>query len=96
MQSRWICVGIFSIALSCQTGCSLVTSGADAMRQTSRYVKPRPFDHKSMADEENDNWEWVGDDARGSQKREADPDRWWKKYVQSPRARDIEKNLGID
>jgi hypothetical protein len=68
----------------------------ESARETKRIYTPRSTDYRDLSEEEGDDWAYVGEDARGSQAREQDPDPWWKKWVMSERARSIERNLGYD
>jgi len=58
--------------------------------------KPRQTDYRDETEEEDDEWDFVGQEARGTQTRERDPDRWWHKWFMSEKARSIERNVGID
>jgi hypothetical protein len=57
---------------------------------------PNPDDWDKGADEDAGEWDFVGDEARGDQVREKDPDPWFKKHLMSEKANSIERNLGID
>lgn len=77
------------------SGCALTESATSAFRQTARMFRPNPYDRPFQPDVE-DEWAFVGEEGRGDQERERDPDRWWQNLVMSPQARNIERNLGID
>ncbi|QDU10441.1 hypothetical protein [Gimesia aquarii] len=88
-----------SIVLFLSSGCtSMMDSIADANQQTWRALKPKAFDSdwSSGGEEEIDQWGFVGEEARGDRPKESDPDPWWQKYVMSSKARNIERNLGIE
>lgn len=88
-----------SLVLFLSSGCaSMMDSIADANQQTWRALKPKAFDSdwSSGGEEEIDQWGFVGDEARGDRAKESDPDPWWQKYVMSSKARNIERNLGIE
>jgi hypothetical protein len=89
----WICV---AACLLPTTGCALMESSQEATRQTFRLFKARPSDYRDTTEEEGDEWDYVGVEARGHLPRERDPDRWFKKHLQSEKARSIERNLGVD
>lgn len=78
------------------TGCSVMNHGREAVVKTSRMFRPNPHDMDDSADDAEAEWEFVGKEGRGDQPREVDPDPWFKKYIQSPKARSIERNLGVD
>lgn len=95
MKSR-IFVLILALLAATSTGCSVLESGrASALRMT-RMVRPRPFDGPLEAESVDDEWSFVGDEGRAGQERERDPDQFWKNFMMSKRAQDIERNLGID
>lgn len=88
-----------SLALFLTSGCaSMMDTIADANQQTWRALKPKAFDSdwSSGGEEEIDQWGFVGEEARGDRPKESDPDPWWQKYVMSSKARNIERNLGIE
>lgn len=73
-------------------------SGCAAIQETNhimmRAFKPRAGDYEMG--EGGDEWSDVGVEARGDQRMEREPDRLYKNYLQSEKARNIEKNLGIE
>ena len=81
--------------LSLPTGCALVDKGKEVSRQTWKVFKPRPTDYRDPTEEESDEWEFVGKEARGDRPLEKEPDPI-KRLIMSPKARNIERNLGID
>lgn len=66
------------------------------MTQMSRMFRPKPYDGSAVPESEEDEWGFVGTEGRAGMERERDPDRWWQNLVMSPRARNIERSLGID
>ena len=79
------------------SGCGLM----QPIQATSDYflsaLSPKGHDQKAWADEESDAWvEEAGREARADQKRQEDPDQWYKNYFMSEKARSIERNLGVD
>ena len=58
-------------------------------------MKPRPTDYKDPSDDDGTDWKFVGEDGRGDRAKEYDPDRWWVKYISSPKAESINNNLGV-
>ena len=77
------------------TGCAVVDSGKAGLRSTWKIFKPRPTDYQDPTEEEDDPWSSVGKQARGDRPidKENDP---LKKYMMSSKARNIERNLGVD
>ncbi|MEN9556860.1 MAG: hypothetical protein RLZZ232_3146 [Planctomycetota bacterium] len=84
-----------AVLLLLLAGCSLVEHPKTASRRFGRMFTPRPFDGESV-DEDNGEWDFVGDEGRAEYDREQDPDPWFGKYLMSDKARSIERNLGID
>lgn len=77
-------------------GCSMVESPRMAMRKMTRSFSPNPVDIGDDADEDDGQWDFVGDEGRADYDRERDPDPWFGKYIISDKARAIERNLGVD
>lgn len=78
------------------SGCSLVETPKAAMRRMTRMMTPNPRDFSDDAADDSGEWDFVGDEGRGDQTRERDPDQWFKRYLMSEKANSIERNLGID
>jgi hypothetical protein len=78
------------------SGCSMVEHPRSAMRRMTRMFTPNPTDFDEQSDEDTGEWDFVGDEGRGEQDRERDPDQWFKKYLMSEKANSIKRNLGID
>lgn len=89
-------VVIFGLLTITVTGCSLVEHPKSAMRRMTRMFTPNAEDWDKDADEDAGEWDFVGDEGRGDQTRERDPDPWFKKHLMSEKANSIERNLGID
>ena len=95
IRFRLILIGLCLLtAFTC--GCSLVEHPKSAMRRMNRMFTPNPIDFDEQSDEDTGEWDFVGDEGRGDQTRERDPDPWFKKYLMSEKANSIERNLGID
>lgn len=95
-MKRLILSQIVAVLLLSSTGCMMMQSGKDAMTQSMRMFRPKPFDEVPDHNPEDDEWDFVGNEGRGDQPRERETDRWWHNLVMSPEARSIERNLGID
>ncbi|MEP3479372.1 MAG: hypothetical protein ABJZ55_09005 [Fuerstiella sp.] len=61
----------------------------------TNFIRPTAQDEPLQPDVE-DEWAFVGEEARGNAPRERDPDRWWRNLMMSDRAKNIERSLGID
>ena len=86
-----------SLAAFAVGGCAAVTDTAGEMWfQTVATLKPNGGDRLDGTDEEG-KWDEVGDyatQARGGRVKE--DDGWYKERFMSPKARDIERNLGVE
>ena len=92
-------VSIFVVVIATAlSGCRVMDAGNEFIHGTWQLFRPKPTDFRDGTSEEADSDEWsiVGELGRGDQERERDPDPWWQNHVMSPKARSIERNLGID
>ncbi|QDT92134.1 hypothetical protein [Gimesia algae] len=97
MKSLILTCLVLSPALFLATSCNAIMEPISELnRETMRVFKPKPFDPDWSGENEIDQWSSVGDEARGDRPKESDPDGWWQKYVMSNKARNIERNLGIE
>jgi hypothetical protein len=96
MRLRKSFLFLFLCELFLQTGCAVLEPMNEMTRQTLRLMKPNPNDYRDPTEEEDSNWEFVGQLGRGDRLREKDTDSWWGKYIMSEKARSIERNFGID
>lgn len=87
---------LLAVLVTTAMGCHLVESPKAATRRMTRMFTPNPTDMDADAAEDAGEWDFVGDEGRGDQRREQDPDPWFGKYLMSDKARSIERNLGID
>lgn len=95
IRFRLILLGLCLISIT-GSGCAMVEHPKTAMRQMTRMFTPNPNDWDEQSDEDSGEWDFVGEEGRGDQTRERDPDPWFKKYLMSEKANSIERNLGID
>ena len=87
---------VIVLLASVGSGCNMVEKPSSAMRRMTRMFTPNPTDLDADASSDEGEWDFVGDEGRGDQTRERDPDPWFKKYLMSEKANSIERNLGID
>ena len=78
------------------SGCVLVDSAKDVGRYTKRSFTFRPSDYRDTTEEPQDDWDFVGDEGRGNQPIQHEPEQWWRKWFMSEKARSIEHNLGFE
>lgn len=95
-MKRACVAGILAVLFSTSTGCAVFEASGNAMKQTTRMFRPKPFDEPVDPLPDEDEWGFVGDEGRADLPRQRDPDRWWQNLVMSEEARNIERNLGID
>ena len=96
MNLRFLSGCALMIACCALTGCTLMEPVRDATRRSISMMRPSGADYRNDADEDIDDWAFVGEEARGDRPMESDPDPWWQQYIMSSRARNIERNLGIE
>ena len=82
--------------VACSSGCVVIDSAKDMGRYTKQMFTFRPSDYRDATDEPQDDWEFVGDEGRGNQPVQRDPDQWWRKWFMTEKARSIERNLGFE
>lgn len=93
MLALWLAVATLSL-----TGCGIIQAGKDITRAGFRQFSPKTKDYADPTEygqEEPDEWEFVGTEARGGLAREKESDGLTQ-WLSSPKARSIERNLGYD
>jgi len=76
-------------------GCTGFGSTGDMMHESFRIFKPRVSDYRDHTQEEDDEWEAVGKEARGNRPLENENDPL-KEWFMSPKAKAIERSLGYE
>ena len=94
MPSLFWRLAAVSLLLPIVVGCQLTEHGRTVTRQTLRTFKLRPNDYRDTTLEEEDDWSFVGKIGRGDRPLEDEGDPW-KKFLMSPKATKIERNLGV-
>ena len=82
---------MLSLTLFAVAGCAAIAETNHIMKQA---FKPKTGDYEMGKG--GDEWSDVGIEARGDQRMEQDPDRWYKNWAMSEKANAIERNLGIE
>ncbi len=60
-------------------------------------IRPNSNDYREASDDPGSEWDFVGEEGRADQQTVVEEgDQWFKKYLMSPRARSIERNVGVD
>ena len=76
-------------------GCGMIETTKRATAESMRQLRPRPNDYRDTSSEAKDEWTSMGEVARSYRpsQKEDDPLR---NVLLSPKARSIERNLGVD
>ena len=81
-------------------GCAVAQTAGDmaqeAWFQTKQTLTPRGTGYEDGAEVVTDDWSEVHDLGRRGEERISDDPGWYRKYVMSEKARDIEANLGFE
>lgn len=85
------------VALFVLPGCTTMMADMQTLwSESKRSMKPSASDYEDSSTDEGEEWAFVGEEGRGSEPVEKDPGRFWRKYIMSPQARSIERNLGVE
>lgn len=95
MRTR-LTLALLFLAFGISNGCALMEPTRELSQTTMKSMTPRTGGYRDTTDEETDEWDFVGKEARGSSAMEQDPDPWWQQWIMSDKARSIERNLGIE
>lgn len=90
---------VFGVLCSA-SGCGLFQMGQDISKASWRQFRPKTRDYADPVNDPNsadyhDEWESVGSEGRGDQSFEKESDGLTK-WISSPKARSIERNLGVE
>ncbi len=87
----------FALVLGATSGgCALQDHAANAIHDAKKMTTPKPTDRRDFTEDVEEDWSFVGDEGRKGQAKDIDPDQWWRDYVMSEKARQIEANLGYE
>lgn len=94
-MSRIFCVFVLAVFLSGLSGCGLMQTAQKMTRESMKSMRPNSNDYRDTTKMADDEWSVVGDSARTVRplEKENDPVR---DIIQSPKARSIERSLGLD
>jgi len=97
MSSR-IAIGLFCSVLLFCAGCSVMSSMQNMASKTVEALRPVSFDSWDPGSESSDPWvQQAGAEARGHRPVETEYDPLkLKQFLMSDKARDIERNMGIE
>ncbi len=87
---------IASLLVGGLSGCLFFEPIGEFWHQVKRNATPSAEDQRDFTQKEDESWEFVGSEGRRGQEIEKDPDQWYRNYILSPKAREIEENLGFE
>lgn len=97
MKLRCVATVLTTAAVVALSGCAAMKSTHELTRQTLRQFSFRPTDYRDTTEEKEDPWSQVGLEGRGNQPRQKEPDpSWLRNLLSSAKARNIERNVGIE
>ena len=91
-----LCAVAAAAALTALPGCALLEPWGQFWHEVKRNAKPSGEDARDYTEEKQEEWKVVGKEGRKGQHVEKDPDQWYRKYIMSEKAREIEENLGFE
>lgn len=92
MLRVWV---IVTALLTNLAGCGLMQSAQTMTRESMSMMKPKPHDYRDSTDESRDEWTEFGESARAMRPAEKDNDPL-RNWLSTPKARSIERNLGVE
>lgn len=87
---------VAGLVVSGLSGCLFFEPMGEFWHQVKRNAVPSADDKRDFTEEVDEGWDVVGDEGRRDQEAEKDPDQWYRNYILSPKAREIEENLGFE
>lgn len=92
----WAGLAIIAILITSNAGCALVRPVQEISQETMRSMKPNPHGgYRDTTEEPDDEWSFTGTGSRNLRPMEHEEDPL-KSHIMSPKARSIERSLGID
>ena len=92
-RTGWLCV-VLAVGV-CGPGCGVMQTAKNVTRESMKPMKMRPSDYRDTTQEVEDEWTSVGRTASTVRAVEKDDDPF-RKMLMSPKAMNIERNLGIE
>jgi hypothetical protein len=97
---RWNSVLTLCLVVVCLPGCGLFQMGQDVTKASWKQFRPKTRDYADPINDPNskdyqDEWSTVGSEGRGDQSFDKESDALTK-WISSPKARAIERNLGVE
>ncbi|MEM9702352.1 MAG: hypothetical protein AAF907_07905 [Planctomycetota bacterium] len=96
-RTAWLGAAAVCLA-SCfgSAGCVVAEMAEEAWFQTTRTLDPNTKDYVDPTENLTQDWSEAGEIGRADQERIQDDPAWYQDWFMSPKARDIERNLGFD
>ena len=92
---RWLGCLLLSGFCAMSSGCAIAEFGQMVTDSTVKLFKPTHRDYTDETDQKIDEWSTVGDEGRGERPKDHESDALTR-YMSSPKAQGIERNLGVD
>ena len=96
-RAAWYGAAVLCV-FSCfgSVGCVVADMAEEAWFQTRQALRPSADGYSDPTENPADDWSEVRKFGRPDQKLIRDDESWYNKTFKSPKARDIERNLGFD
>ena len=94
-MSRRLCCVIALVVATAVPGCGLMQSAQKITRESMKSLRPNANDYRDPTQEVDSEWTSVGDATRSERPLERDPDPL-RNVLMTPKARSIERSLGVD
>ena len=101
MRSFPRCIAVvlmLAVATGSLAGCGIMQAGKQITQASFRQFSPKTSDYADPTNDGSDSadeWDFVGSEGRGDLPRDKESDGLTK-WISSPKARSIERNLGVD
>lgn len=90
------CAAFCAAAVGGLSGCSTFAGPGETWRSMKEAFTIRNDNRRNSTEEKDEQWRGVADEGRRGQEVEHDVDQWYRKYFMSEKAREIERNFGIE
>jgi len=96
MRLNLFVAAIFAATSLSLSGCAMFEAAQETSRQSFRALRAKSSDYRDWNEDEEDEFAYVGEIARGHEPPEKQSDQWYRRWFMSAQARNIEKNLGVE
>lgn len=94
--ARVLAIGFLTLGCVPLCGCLLAEPIHQTWAFTKNTFKPRGVNDVDTTEKVDHTWRGVADEGRRGHKVEKDPDQWYRNYFMSEKAREVERNFGIE